>query len=78
MLKLACYTKQDPVDCASMLHLGIVQCDIESQQTEVLSMSCISIGRSLEKRKRSPSILSVSLCFSGASASGKTSSVNLC
>ena len=66
-LKLACYTKQDLVDCASMLHLGVVQRDIESQRTEVLSMSCIYIGRSLEKRKRSPSISSVSLRFSGAS-----------
>ena len=66
-LKLACYTKQDLVDCASVLHLGIVQRDIESRRTEVLLMSCISIGRSLEKRKRSLSISSMSLRFSGMS-----------
>ena len=46
---------------------GVIQHDIESWRMEVLSMSCISIGRSLEKRKRSPSISSVSLRFGGES-----------
>ena len=40
---------------------------IESRQMEVMLMSCISIRRLLEKRKRSLSVLIVSLCFGSAS-----------